>query len=369
MIKKFAEILNEKMGITSDGEILSDFLIEYLSDAKADKTYIFVRPEHEQEAKRIGMGTQLRNPSIKKELENNIYKVYASYVDEDLPMEAFFDPLSSKYTKNGYILYFTFVKKPSRDKIWYHHVYHEIHHGMQFIAVKKKKFTLNKKNIRLGILKKSEGLSILLNEFLDLYYHSIDTEQDAMIAQFYGKLKHRKNIKNIDDLKAYFKNRNIYEYGVAYKMANCDLFKLFALKYKDSKTGEIFPIETLENLAVFFSAIKHMGSKMKDIQDIDEFFKFMNDNKMEMDKIEVMNVEELTATMKAYTRYFNKIGEKLVRKLDRTYALLADYYTEKFKNEKDEKPKKKRQLPKSQKEIVDSDIEDRHVDEIDWIND
>jgi len=356
--------LNEKIGVTSDGEALSDFLIGYLSKAEVNKTYIFVKSEFEEDTKKMGIKSNdmlLKSVLKDKEMpevvivpdlpkfENNIYKVYVNYVDVKLPYEAWFDPTSSKYTKNGYILYFTFLYKPDKDKIWKHVVYHEIHHSMQFVSMTKKKFGFNRKNIRMHILQKYPKTNVLLKDFLNYYYHSIKTEQDAVIAQFYGKLKHRKSIKSITDLESVFKKRNIYEYRIAHSMAYCDLKKLFNLKMKNRQTGEIADIMTKDELKEFFSILKYMGAEMNKCKNIEEFTKLQQQASKDLTDIPLISDEELEATIDKYTKYFRKVGRNMIKKLDKTYALLRDHYIDEFKN--GPAPKKVSQIETDLKKI------------------
>lgn len=381
MINKFNDLLKEALGVTSDGEILSDFLIKYLMGAEVNKTYIFVKPEHEEDAKRIGSKAET-NPLLSTyfnskqynpkqifpeievvpelpDLEKPVYKVYVNYVDMALPAEAFFDPSSSKYTKNGYILQFTFLMKSYREKIWKHHIYHEIHHAMQFMEVKKKKFSYNKKNITQNSIRSMGVSNVPINEFLSMYYHSIGTEQAAFVAQFYGKLKYRKGVKSIENLDSLFKKREVYEYRIAYKMAYCDVKRLFTLRGKKPLTGEVFDLITREQTRQFFSLLKHMGRSLSACNSIEEYQEMLKKGELTKE-IKLISDEELDATIEKYTKYFRKVGKSLIHKMDKTYSMLRDYHIDRLKNGP---------IKKKEKSIIDNESEIEKIEPIKKIDD
>jgi hypothetical protein len=329
MIKTCTQHINEKLGVNSDGEILADFLIDFLMKAEPGKLYVFVK-EGEQDLPKD------KNVIIIPELpvlEKNVYKVYVNYSDKDMGgIQAFFDPKTSKYTKNGYILHFTFIHKDYKDNIWKHHIYHEIHHGVQFMHMGKKTMLENPKNTKFHLLRTLPN-SIIYQEFMQLLYQTIDIEQGAFITQFYGKLKHRKNIKSVEDLQKYFRKRNIHEYNVVHKLAYIDLDQLFKLKMKNPLTGEITPVTNREEMRTFFSLFKKLGKEIARFDSIDDFLKYLSEKGLsKMDKLDIISDKELDATIKKYTKYFNKVGKEMIKKLDKTYDKLLMYYTDKFEN-------------------------------------
>lgn len=329
MILKCTDFLNEKMGIHEQGEILSDFLIKFLDDAEPDKTYVFVKPGSPE-------GVKYPNSIIINslpELNKNIYKVVVEYSIENMGgIQALFDPGRSKYTKEGFILFFRFLHNPGRDKIWKHHIYHEIHHGMQFLEMGKKRMSYSPKNLKVTIMRNFKG-NIIFEQFMQFLYHTINFEQGAFIPQFYGKLKYRKNIKNINDLKKYFKKRNIYEYRTVYNLAYIDLNKLFNTKARNPDTGEIFNITNKDEMIQFFTLLKAIGSKISEYDNVEDLFK--NFQSIKIEEKDFISESELEATIKKYNKYFHKIGMKMMKKLDKTYDLLYDYYIKKFEEEKE----------------------------------
>lgn len=329
MIIKCTDFLNEKMGIHEDGEILSDFLIEFLSNAEPDETYVFVDPEKPE-------GVNYKNSIVIKslpKLNKNIYKVVVNYSKENMNgIQALFDPLNSKNTKHGFILFFKFLYNKSREKIWKHHIYHEIHHGMQFLEMGKKLMLNSSKNMKINLMRNFTQ-NIIYQNFMQLLYHTINFEQGAFIPQFYGKLKHRKNIKSIEDLKSYFKKRNIYEYRTVYNLMYVDLKGLFSMRGRNPETGEIFNITNKDEMIIFFTLLKILGKRISECNDYNEFLKKFNDIKIE-DK-DFISEKELNSTIKNYEKYFHKIGNKMLKKLDKTYSMLEEFYLKKFKEEEE----------------------------------
>lgn len=376
MIKKCSDYLFEKLGINEDGEILADFLINFLMKAKPGNTYIFVNPDlvpsplkegfeedfidiikklndsefpNDEKDKLITKAQDIlmQHPELQKfikkepkkdpiiinempKLSKKVYKIYVNYITQDMSgVQAFFDPMNSKYTKNGYIMHFTFLHKKDKDKIWKHYIYHEIHHGIQYLKMGKKKMIFIHKNIRNNIMKDLiKGPPY--DDFLHLLYFTINVEQGAFIPEFYGKIKYRKNIKSIEDLKKYFSKRDIYEYRTAYNLANVDIEKLFNIKIKNLKTGEIKPLTNKEQMKIFFTLLKKIGRELKTIKDEKELHEYLKIKGVDLQDKDMISDIELNATMKKYTKYFNKIGEKLIKKIDKTYPLLHDYYIKKF---------------------------------------
>lgn len=331
MIKKFLEYnINEKMGVSDDGEILSDYLINKLNNSIPDKIYIFIKPEYKDTIE-IGNKDNIFIYDDLPQLEKNVYKVIVKYVidPKGSGLMAYFDPKSSKYTKNGFVLHFTFMKPPNRSKIWKHYIYHEVHHGIQYLYIGKKKMIYTPKNLKVNLIS-SFKKSILINVFMDCLYHSIQFEQGALVAQFYGKMKYKKNIKSIEDLRRYFEKGNTYEYGVAYKLHNIDLIDLFETTYKNEK-GEDIRVISKVDLLVFFTLFKKMGKIISQFKTPDELGKFIGDFDFAED-FKSISEDELISTLNKYTKYFNKIGYNLIKKLDKTYPLLLDYYTKKFES-------------------------------------
>jgi len=167
-----------------------------------------------------------------------------------------------------------------------------------------------------------------------LLYLTINLEQSAVVPQFYGKLKHRKNIKNLDDLKKYFTKRDVYEYKNAYQLAKCNLDQLFKAKYKDEKTGEIKPLTNEEEMKNFFSALKMVGERISKFDNMADLSDYISRNALKLDDSDIISDVELKSTIKKYNKYFNKVGEIMIKKLDKTYPLLIDYYKDKFEKEK-----------------------------------
>lgn len=321
MIKKFSKYtINEKMGISDDGEILSEYLISKLKDAESEKTYIFIRNGDADST--INKNKNFIFYYDLPTLQKNVYKVIVNYQeDKDMTgIMAFFDPKSSKYTKNGHILYFTFMKPPNRNNIWKHYIYHEIHHGIQYLNIGKNKMSYNPKNLKVHYIKNFKK-SKLIELFINCLYFSINFEQGALIPQFYGKMKHKKNIKSVDDLRKYFEEGNIYEYRIAYQLKYIDLIEL--LKDKNNN-------ESNDMLILFFSLFKLIGniiSKFKTTEELENYLQNVDFSK----DIKIINNDEMLSILKNYTKYFNKIGDKLSKKLDKTYQLLLNYYEGKFK--------------------------------------
>lgn len=360
MIKTCTEYITEKLGVSNDGEILADFLIDFLSEAAPGNIYLFVK-----EGTDVPENTKAIVVPELPDLEKNVYKVYVDYSTKNMGgIQAYFDPKKSKYTKNGYILYFTFLYKPEKTSIWKHYIYHEIHHGMQFIFMTKKRMLHNPKYTKFHLIRDGK-MSVVYQEFLQYLYQTINIEQGAFIVQFYGKLKHRKNIKTIGDLSKYFKKRDIYEYRTAYSLAYCDLKKLFDAKVKNPMTNEIVPLTNREEMRTFFSLLKKLGKEINKFETIDKFLEKLS--KVGIGKIEekdIISDIELDATIKNYNKYFNKVGKNLIKKLDKTYAKLLDYYTDKIENpEKYKKreinlpppPNPKIQLPEFLKKLIKGD--------------
>lgn len=344
MLKTYKQY-NEKLGINRDGEILSDFLIEFLSDAKPDHVYLFVKPDEENVPKEKDNLLVIRGLP---KFEKNIYKVYVNYPNLpkdpktgkpiDTGVQAYFDPGNSKYTKNGYILYFTFYYKPEKDSIWKHHIYHEIHHGIQFLKMGKKKMIYIPKNIKVSLMrniKKDAFKFPAYGQFIQLLYQSINVEQGAFIPQFYGKLKYRKNIKNLEDLKSYFKKRNIYEFRVANDLSKVNLNRLFSLKFINPTTKE--EIKTDKNeMKLFFTIMKKLGKDISRFDNHKELSEYIQNTLSKCETAEdiigkdgIISDDELKSTIEKYNKYFNKVGRNLTKKIDKTYALLSDYYQSK----------------------------------------
>ena len=379
-INKLSVILNEKLGVSEDGEILADFLIKFLSTAEPGKVYIFLNPDFplpwgEKLDKRIVVVHEM------PKLQKKIFKIVVNYSTEDVILstddeqtkekkrkngtQASFNPLFSKYTKDGYVMYFTFNCKEHRTKIWRHHIYHEVMHGIQYLKMGKKKMIMNRKNIKKNMLESMDKYrdNPAFSQFLDCLYHSIQIEQGALIAQFYGKLKYRKGIKSLEDLRKIFDKRSIHEYKIAYTLAYINIEKLFQLKIKYIKTGEIKPVATQEEMKIFFSTFKKIGkllTKAEVIEDLTKIPRTPVENSLMSDK-------ELSATIKNYTKYFNKIGKDLIKKLDKTYPKLEEYYLDKFEKEKKEAKKPINKIIKFTDKLlgINKDLMDRAEEIID----
>jgi hypothetical protein len=344
-IKRYNQLLNEKLGVNKDVEILSEFIIDSLANAEPGKTYIFQRedtPIADFQEKLNKQKDVIFIYNLPK-LETKVYKIILNYVKEDerFPGEAFFDPSNSKYTKHGFIFKFAFLYRKQRGKkIWKHYIYHEVNHAFQFTKMGKKKTMFNPKYLRNNILKEMFPIPPY-NLFLNLVYTTIKIEQGSFITQLYGKVKHRKEIKNLEDLQNYFKKKTNYEYRIAHDLMKIDLNKLFNAKIKDEK-GNIIPLTNRVQMRQFFTMYKQFGEKINEFENVKEFFKNIPSLKIELKNL--ISEQELDATLKNYTKYFNKVGFKMLRKLDKVYSLLLDYYTEegfeKRKKEELEKPVK-----------------------------
>lgn len=263
------------------------------------------------------------------DLEKKVYKVVVDYSTRDMGgTQAYFDPMNSKLTKKGYILFFTFLYKKDKDKIWKHYIYHEIHHGMQHLYMGKKRMLYNKKNIKVGMLRRSPASNSIYGNFIQFLYLSINVEQSAVIPQLYGKLKYRTNIKSIDDLKKYFKESAIHEFRTAKSLSKIDLATMFKAKMMNTKTGVISDATNREEMREFFSTIKYMGKEISNFDNVEELMKSISTTKPE--SIKMISDVELDATVDRYTKYFNKVGKKMLKKLNKTYSLLYDFYKEKF---------------------------------------
>lgn len=330
-IKKHNDFINEKLGVNEDGEILADFLINFLLKAEPGQKYLFVRNDIKDTVK---PGHIIINEL--PELEKNVYKVYVDYsTKKSNKMMAYFDPGASKYTKDGYILYFTFIYDEKKTTIWKHYIYHEIHHGVQFMNMTKKRMLNLPKYTLYHVLSRIEA-SEVYQQFLQYYYQTISIEKDVVIPQLYGKLKYRTNIKSIDDLKKYFEKRDIYEYRIAYELADVDLEKLFNFKVKSIITRKMEPMTNREEMKMFFSFIKKLGKDMSKFETSHEFLYHLQTGKFkQLTEKDLMNDEELDATIKRYNRIFNKVGKKMIKRLDRTYNRLLDYYTIKLQKKSD----------------------------------
>lgn len=332
MIKKFSNFqINEKLGVSEDVEVLSEFIISELGKAEPGKTYIFQREDTEVIEDQVKDKNVVFIHHIPK-LNVNLYKVIIDYLPEppkpkegERPMsvpEALFDPGKSKTVKNkGYLFKFAFQHRSSKTKIWKHHIYHEVNHAFQFVGAGKSKMLFNRKYLRVNMMRNVKN-SPIVETFIQFCYLTIKIEQGSFVAQLYGKVKHRKDISNIEDLQRYFKNKSNYEYQRAYELSHIDVEKLFSHEKLISK----------EESKVFFTLFKNLGNSLHQAKDFKEFQEIITQS--ENKKMEIISDEEYKSTLKNYTKYFNRVGKELSKKLDKVYSLLYDYYTAKWRNEK-----------------------------------
>jgi hypothetical protein len=336
--------VNERLGVNKDVEVLSDFIINKLNKAEPDKTYVFQK-ENKENKKNLPLLQRLLGRHRQRdvinidelpELDINLYKIIINYRSSvnvinssgktekfDPKSEGSFDPLHSKLTKDGYIFHFSFTHRKLRDKIWKHYIYHEVNHAIQFVKMGKTKMKFNPKYLRNNILKESFDV-FPYRDFLSLVYLSINIEQGSFVAELYGKLKYRK-IKNVQELRDYFTKRKNYEFRLARDLSNVDVKKMFNVKAR-TKDGKTTPVTTTDQKLIFFTVMKQLGKRISEFDSVEDFFKNIP-IKIDIDK-KITEVE-LDATLDRYTRYFNKVGKKMDRKLDKIYTLLYDYFENK----------------------------------------
>jgi len=99
MILKCSEYITEKLGVSLDGEILSDYLIEFLSKAKPGELYVFVNNDA-NDLKNVDNAIVVKNLP---KLEKKIYKIIVDYSIKDMGgTQAYFDQM--RLPLGGYFL-------------------------------------------------------------------------------------------------------------------------------------------------------------------------------------------------------------------------------------------------------------------------
>jgi len=329
---KYKEFINEKMGVSEDSEILSEFLIQYLDIFEPDNIYLFISDidqVNENEIKDVKIIQKL--PKLSKK----IYKLYVECSDNiDFNIEASFESRLSFNHEKGYVLFFKFTFDESvEEKIKKYNIYHETLHSVQFMNMGDDMKYIPE-NVIINIMRHVKK-SDVYNEFMDLLYLTVKVEQGAFIQQLYGKLKYKKNIQSIEDLKKYYDEKELYEFEYVYDLATVDLNDLFYSTFINKDGVEEDSTNVFEML-IFFSILKkvskitHNSNSLEGIQD---FLKYLvENNNIELEEKEVISQEELNATIKYYTKYFNKTGQKMIRKINKIFPLLQDLIL--LKNEK-----------------------------------
>ena len=352
---------NEKLGVSEDAEILSEFIIAELRKAEPGKTYTFQREDTELSdiQKKNNQKPNVVFVHRLPKLSVNLYKVIIDYYDlpEMNPKtgkrkpapEALFDPNTSRYTKDGYIFKFGFQSRETRTKIWKHHVYHEVNHAFQFVGAGKAKSLFNPKYLRVNLMRQMFK-NPLISSFIQLCYYTIKIEQGSMVAELYGKVKHRKDINSIEDLQNYFRKKSNHEYATARNLSQADLVTGFNRAIKAGIAKE-------EDIRIFFGVFNLLGNKIHSVKNLDEFQELIKKEGLKFEA-KPISVEEYHRILRRYTKYFNRIGHELSRKLDKMYARLYDYFIEEFKNPR---PKKEPQQPPKRTKEELKDLLDKAI--------
>lgn len=298
------KLLQEKMGVNPDVDLLSPFLFNYVKD-KSHGIY------------------NISSNELPKLSKVKIDKIIINYTDKE--QSSYFDVKKSKKTNNGAILYFNFV-----DKNLLEDIPHEINHALQFFILGKKRTANRLSPIEAGnfskrFIKKNREI---IDEFIKILDLSTESEINAKVSGIYGELKLTLEqqgfkvgtIENSQKFRDNFTNyiKSTDGYKSAIQMINYDIFKEF-------NNINLKGVEEYDK-RIFFTVMEESGNYITRLNLIDKikylwnFFSLTSTNRLDID-YNILTIEQVNSLMKKYQLFINKQGEKLRRKLFRLYDI------------------------------------------------
>ena len=286
--KKF--VILERLGISQDVEVLSNYLKSKITDKS------------------------LTIDNIPLKLSKPINKIFIDINrNRNSNTEAHFDIGRSSLTNKGYDLYLVFSPNPTLEFIS-----HEVSHAFQFI-MKGREQSLHDID-RLKSAKLAKGLlpfgakNSKLNEVVDLIYYLSDSEIDSYVVELYSHITQLSKKYKIDKVTFQLLVKGFESYEVC--------------KFVDSiELSEYLKDIPIEDKIKFFSILKEEEFRLKNIniknnlfRKISNFYHFFK-MVIKSEPVKKIEVDELHLVIDKWNKYFKIKSSKLKMKLFRLYDL------------------------------------------------